>query len=104
MGGSSTPAPQVAVVAAVAFGAARGATAEFYRPLGDHAGGRRRGLGRTLVQTFSLLGLFAALLVSLAAVAAVTHIVARRAAVPGKGRRPAGAGTPRSSPSVRSSP
>ncbi len=85
--------PWVVVAAAVAFGVARGATAEFYRPLGITPDDAGVGLGRTLVQTFSLLGLLAVLLVSLAAVAAVAHIVAGRAAVPGK-RRPAGAATP----------
>ena len=86
-------APWVALVAAIAYGVARGATAVFYRPLGITAEDAGVGVGRTLVQAFSLLGLLAALLVSMGAVAAVTRHVVRAAAVPGK-RRPAGDGTP----------
>jgi hypothetical protein len=81
------------VAVAVAFGVAHGATAEFYRPLGITPDDAGIGVGRLLVSTFSLLGLLAACLVSLGAVAAVAHNVARRAAVPGK-RRPLGPPTP----------
>ena len=85
--------PWVALAAAIAYGVARGATAAFYRPLGITPDDAGVGVGRTLVQTFSLLGLLAALLVSMGAVAAVARHVVGGAAVPGK-RRPAGDGTP----------
>ncbi len=85
--------PWVAVAAAIAFGVAHGASAQFYRPLGITPGDAGVGAGRTLVLSFSLLGLLAVLLVSTGAVAALTRHVVGGAAAPGK-RRPAGEGTP----------
>ncbi len=85
--------PWVAVVAAIAYGVARGSTVAFYRPLGITPEDAGVGAARTFVQTFTLLGLLAALLVSMGAVAAVTRHLVTGAAVPGK-RRPAGDGTP----------
>ena len=83
----------MALASAIAYAVARGATAAFYRPLGITPDDAGVGVGRTLVQTLSLLGLLAALLVSMGAVAAVARHVVGGGAVPGK-RRPAGDGTP----------